>query len=71
MAKRTSFLDILRRAIKADGRSLYRLAKDSGVDVAVLQRLMAHERGVNLTTAERICRQVGLELRTVMSRKRG
>ena len=63
MAKTTGFAVLLRRTIKADDRSLYRIAKDSGVAVAVLQRFVSGERGLNLNTAEKICRVVGLELR--------
>ena len=43
--------------------------KDTGVDVAVLQRFMSGERGLNLRTAEKVCRAVGLELRPVAKRK--
>ncbi len=62
MARRLSFADIIRKAIRADGRSLYRLAIDSGVNVAVLQRFTSGERGINLATADKICRAVGLKL---------
>jgi len=64
-----SFPDIIRAAVRRDGRTLYRLEKDSGVDVAVLQRFMKGERGLNLRTAEKICRAVGLELLPSKPRK--
>ena len=59
------FADLIRRAIKKDDRSLYRIGKDSGVAVSVLQRFVARERGLNLSTAEKICRVIDLELRPV------
>lgn len=68
MAKQTSFMELIRRTIKADGRSLYRLAKDSGVNVAILQRVMAGERSMVLDTAERVCRAIGLDLVSVKGR---
>jgi len=70
MPRSTTFSDILRQAINTDGRSLYRLALDSGVDVAVWQRFVAEERDVRLATAERMARALGLELRPV-SKKGG
>ena len=59
------FADTIRKAIRIDGRTLYRLGRDTGIDVAVLQRFMSGERGINLATAERLCSAVGLVLRTV------
>ena len=54
---------VLRRAIKDDERSYYRLAKDSGVDHTVLIRFVAGERDVVLGTAGRICNALGLKLK--------
>ncbi|MCC7313268.1 MAG: helix-turn-helix domain-containing protein [Planctomycetes bacterium] len=53
----------LRNTIKRDGRSQYRLAKDAGIAVAVLQRFVSGERGITLDTASRLCKALGLELR--------
>ena len=69
MAKTPKFAGLIRRSIRADGRSLYRLAKDTGIAVSVLQRFMSGERGLNLATAEKICRVVGLDLRPVKKTK--
>jgi len=66
MAK--SFPDIIRGAIRKDGRTIYRLAIDSGVNQGVLGRFMRNERDMNLRTAEKVCRALGLELRA-MKRK--
>jgi plasmid maintenance system antidote protein VapI len=65
MTKTKSFVEILREAIAKDGRTGYRLAIDSGVASAVISRFMTGKRELNLGTAERLCRAVGLELRTV------
>ncbi|MEE8171110.1 MAG: helix-turn-helix transcriptional regulator [Phycisphaerae bacterium] len=65
MPKKVSFADLMRRTVRGDGRSLYRIAKDSGVAVAILQRFMSGERGITLTTAEKVCRAIGLDLRPV------
>lgn len=57
--------EAIRRAIRTDGRSLYRLAKDSGVNSAILGRFMKNERGLTLETASRLCQALGLDLRKV------
>ena len=69
MPKKRSYADRIRRAIRADPRSLYRIAKDSGVAVSVLQRFMTGERGLNLTTAEKVCGVIGLDLLPVDRRR--
>ena len=63
MRTRKTLSEQLRDAIKRDGRSLYALAVDSGVDRGVLVRFMNGEREPTLPTADRICRVLGLELR--------
>lgn len=65
MARRLSWNDVVRRAVKASGLSLYRVAKDSGVNVAPLQRFMVGQHGLTLDSAERIGRLIGLEIRPV------
>lgn len=54
--------DVLRDFIRADGRSVYQLWKDSGVAQAVLGRFMRGERDLNLRTVDRICEVLGVEL---------
>ncbi len=46
--------DLLRSFVVADGRSVYRLSKDSGISQAVLSRFMRDERDLNLRTADRL-----------------
>jgi len=61
--KRNPVSTSLRAAIQECGLTLYRLAKESGVDAAVLGRFVKNERDLNLQTADRICNALGLELR--------
>jgi plasmid maintenance system antidote protein VapI len=63
--KRLHWNDRLREAVRASGLSLYALARDSGVNVAPLQRFMAGEHGLTVDSAEKIGRIVGLDLRCV------
>ncbi len=52
----------LRRAIKRDGRSIYALAKHSGLTVSALQRFVAEEHGMTLGSAEKLADALGLRL---------
>ena len=69
MAKRTDWNDVFRRRIKASGLTIYRLSKDSGVNVAPLQRFMSGTHGMTLETASKIALLIGLELRVSRNRK--
>lgn len=54
----------LQRAIRDDGRSLYRLAKDAELRYSVVHRFATGERiGINLITAAKLCQTLRLELR--------
>ena len=70
MTHKGSFDERIRKAIQADGRSLYRLAKDAGVDVAPLQRFMKAQQTLRLPTAEKLCGVVGLDLCPVKKKRR-
>ena len=61
-AKRT-FADVIRRAVEDSGRTPYAIALESGVSQPVLSRFLRSERGLNLDTAEKLCRALGLDLR--------
>lgn len=69
MARRDSFDERIRKALRTDGRSLYRLAKDAGIDVAPLQRFMKADSTLRLPTAEKLCRVIGLDLCPVKKRR--
>jgi len=68
MSKTKTMPDVIRDAIRRDGRTIYRLALDCGVNQGVLGRFMRRERDMNLRTADKVCRALGLELRA-MKRK--
>jgi hypothetical protein len=54
---------MIREAIAGDGRTLYRLAKDSGTRYQTLHRFVNGEREkINITTAQQLAAAVGLEL---------
>ncbi len=59
----------LRRAIKRDGRSIRRLALDSGLHIGPLQRFVAKEHGMTLTSAEKLVGALGLQLTIVKKDK--
>jgi len=63
MAKRSTFSDQLRQAIRQSGQSLYEIAKRVEVDNGVLYRFMSGERGLTTKTVDRLCAYLGLELR--------
>ena len=58
--------DVMRRAIAEDGRTWYRISKDSGVTYATLHRFASGAAdGLNLRTASDLCTGLGLELRPI------
>ena len=54
--------DELRLAIAESGKTLYRIAKDSGVGHASLWRFM-HGRPISIGVFEKLCRYLGLKLK--------
>jgi len=53
----------LRQAIEESGLSAYRLAADSGVNVAAVLRFKSGVRSLTLESADRLAAVLGLELR--------
>ncbi len=70
MSKSKSFAETIRTAIKRDGRTRYKISQDSGVNQAVIGRFVHGERNLNLLTAERLCKVLKLELRSVKTKRR-
>ncbi len=63
MGKRLDMADQLRRAIKKDGRSLYAIRKASTLkSIGPLQRFVAREHGLTLSSAEKLADSLGLKL---------
>ena len=59
-----SIVNQLRKAIKGSGETQYAISKATGVDQSVLSRFLKRERTISLETAARLCKYLGLELRT-------
>ena len=55
----------LRRLIKASDKTMYTIARDTGVDRAALSRFMSGERGLSVESVEEIARLLGHELKIV------
>jgi plasmid maintenance system antidote protein VapI len=58
-----SLAGVLRGVMEDSGLSIYRIAKDSGVDYSVVNRFYHGERDVTLSTAEKLVEYFDLELR--------
>ena len=68
MDKLTNLSELLREAIRRDGRSLNKLAAAAGLDHGRLSRFMRSERSLTLPTVEKICEALGVECRLVRPR---
>lgn len=63
MAKRfTSISGQLRDAILTAGVTRYRIAKDTGVNQAVLSKFVRYLTSLDLATVDKLCDYLGLEL---------
>ncbi len=71
MKTRRTFADLIRATTEARSLTAYALARDSGVNSAVVGRFLKGQRDVTLATAERLCRALGLELRPTRRRRKG
>jgi len=60
----------LRKAIKQGGWTTYRLAKESGVHHSVIVRFLNNERDITFSTASKLVRALGLELKPKIKRRR-
>lgn len=58
----TTLTTTLRAAIERDGRSVYRLCKDAGIDQASLSRFISGERGLTLESADKLAAALRLKL---------
>lgn len=57
-----TFAETILKAIQDSGLSVYAVAKGSGVSQPILHRFVAGERGLNLDTAGKLCKFLGLML---------
>jgi len=63
-------LDDIRKAIKASGKSRYRIAQDTGISQGQLSELMAGTKGLSVESLERLADYLGLEVVTRPKRQR-
>jgi plasmid maintenance system antidote protein VapI len=49
-------------AIENSGATIYRVAKDSGIPCAIIQRFVTRERGMTLETADKLAAYFGMKL---------
>ena len=57
-------------ACRRSGKSMKRIADESGLCYASVHNFMASGRSLTLATASRLCEALGLELRPMRRRKR-
>jgi DNA-binding phage protein len=62
-------LEGLAKAIQKSGKSRYKIAKDTGIDNAVLFRIV-NGGGCNIKTADILCEYLGLKLVSEKKSKR-
>lgn len=53
----------LKSFMRASGQSGYAIAKATGVDKAAISRFLSGERGLDLTSIEKLAKHLRLELR--------
>ncbi|MEX2216176.1 MAG: helix-turn-helix transcriptional regulator [Phycisphaeraceae bacterium] len=58
----SQLLDAIRDSIKASGKSLNRIAIESGITAGQLSRMMRGERGLTIDVAEQLADFLGLEV---------
>jgi len=61
--KREPIPQALRTAIHKSGKTVYRIAKESGVAHPIILRFLSGERDIRLETAEKLAHALGLELK--------
>jgi hypothetical protein len=69
-ANHISLADQLRDALKESGLTMFRIAKESGVEQSVLYRFVTAERGVQMDTAEKLAAFFRMNLTPAIVRKR-
>jgi DNA-binding Xre family transcriptional regulator len=55
--------DTIRTEILADGRTIYQLAQETGIDQSNIRAFIAGKRGMSLDALERLCEALKLQLR--------
>lgn len=63
MRKGQTMTAALLKAIQDSGQTLYRIAKDTGVDKSALGRFVAGKQTIRLNVADKLAAHLGLTLR--------
>lgn len=63
-------LEKLKEAIEKSGKTRYRISQETGVDQAILSRIVSGG-SCSLETADLLCEYLGLELKPKKTGKRG
>jgi hypothetical protein len=58
-----SMTEVVRQAIRNSGQTLYRVAKDSGVNYPIVHRFVVHNESIALTGFVKLCAYLGLTLK--------
>lgn len=66
--RKVDLAETIRREILDSGSTPSSIAADAGVDRGQMSRFVTEKRGLNLTSASRLCEVLGLELRPVRRR---
>ena len=69
-ARRVRLSDQIRRAVDASEMTRYRIAKDAGIDHAVISRFMAGKVGLSMATLDDLADVLGLNVTTNAPDKR-
>jgi transcriptional regulator with XRE-family HTH domain len=57
-----SIAESLKQAIRGSGRSVYQIAKESGIAQIVIARFLSGERDIRVATADKLARALNLQL---------
>jgi DNA-binding phage protein len=62
--KTTRITDALKKAIEVSGKSIWQIAKESGVSHPVILRFLSGERDIRLATADKLATTLGIKVST-------
>lgn len=61
--KRANLTTEILKAMRRDGRTDYAFSRDTGLRVSIVQKFRAGRGDITLTTAQKLCDELGLQLR--------
>jgi len=60
--KKPKVSEVLRKAVKDSGQSMYALSKGSGLSYAIIWRFVSGDRTLSQNAIDQLCEYLGLEL---------